>query len=50
MIMADSDKLGKDDFVCVGKLKSGDTLITDSDADPDIVKLYRDMGVEIILA
>ena len=50
VIMADSDKLGKDDFVCVGKLKSGDTLITDSDADPDIVKLYRDMGVEIILA
>lgn len=50
VIMADSDKLGKDDFVCVGKLKSGDTLITDSDADPDIVKLYRDMGIEIILA
>lgn len=50
VIMADSQKLGRDDFVVVGHLKPGDTLITDSDASAEIVKLYQDMGVEVILA
>lgn len=50
VILADSDKLGKDDFVCVGHLKSGDTLVTDSDASDLLLKSYRDMGVDVVIA
>ncbi len=49
IIMADSAKLGKDDFVCVGKLRPGDTLITNDEAPPELIKTYRDLGVDVIL-
>lgn len=50
VLLADSHKLGKTDFLSVGKLRSGDILITDEGVDPEIAKNYEDMGVEVIQA
>lgn len=50
IILADSDKLGKEDFVAVGKLKAGYTLITDDGVSDDVVKIYEDLGVEVLIA
>ncbi|MEF9918583.1 MAG: DeoR/GlpR family DNA-binding transcription regulator [Eubacterium sp.] len=50
VVMADSSKLGKDDFVCVGRLKPGDTLITDDNALPEMIKLYKDRGINVVLS
>jgi len=49
-ILADSTKLGKKDFVNFAKLKRGVTLITDSMADPEMIKNYKDMGAKVVIA
>ncbi len=50
VILADSAKLGRNDFVCVGHLRPGDTLITDSAAPQELLSIYADLGVTIIIA
>ncbi len=45
--LMDSSKLGKRDFINVASLKSGDLLITDSKADPEIIDHYKKMGISV---
>ncbi|MGL4606309.1 MAG: DeoR/GlpR family DNA-binding transcription regulator [Eubacteriaceae bacterium] len=47
IVLAAASKLGKKDFVCVGKLKPNDLLITDFSADPNLINHYRDLGIEV---
>jgi DeoR/GlpR family transcriptional regulator of sugar metabolism len=49
-IIADSTKLGKKDFVRAGRLSSHIHLITNADADKDLLAVYRNMGTQILLA
>lgn len=49
-VLADSSKLGVDDFVSIGKLQAHYTLITDREADPKLVEKYRSLGAEVVLA
>lgn len=48
--LCDSSKLGRCSYARVGPLSLLDVIVTDSDADPDIVQAIRDTGVEVILA
>lgn len=49
-ILADSSKLGKTDFIRVGRLGNGYTLITDSGATPQIIEAYRALDCAVILS
>jgi len=50
VVLADGKKLGKNDFVCVGKLGPGDTLITEDSVEPWLVKNYEELGIQVKLA
>lgn len=47
-ILADSGKLGHEDFVCVGQLEPGDILITDEGASPELVAVYEELGATVL--
>lgn len=49
-ILADYSKIGKEDFVAIGKLQPGYTLITDPQAPKDIIEYYESLGVNVIIA
>jgi DeoR family fructose operon transcriptional repressor len=50
VVVADSSKVGREDFVSFAPLSSVDTLITDSEiADADR-SLFADQGVEVVIA
>jgi DeoR/GlpR family transcriptional regulator of sugar metabolism len=49
ILVADSSKLGRIGFVPVKPVTAFQTIISDVDAPPDIVKELRDAGVEVIL-
>ncbi|WZL78726.1 DeoR/GlpR family DNA-binding transcription regulator [Eubacteriales bacterium mix99] len=48
VIVADSQKLGKEGFVYVCDLKDIDKLVTEKGAEPGIVRQIRDAGIEVI--
>ena len=48
IVLADSSKLGKRSNFIFCPLSEVDTLITDSNADPDIVRQLEAEGVEVI--
>jgi len=48
--LCDSSKLGRCSYAKVGPLSLIDTIVTDSDADPDVVDALRATGVEVLLA
>lgn len=50
IVLADSTKLGHQDFTYVGKINEIDTLITDSNIPEDLLKRYREMDVNIVVA
>lgn len=49
-LLVDSSKLGKTNFVKVGKLRKGDTLITDGEADPALIREYEKLGIIVKIA
>ena len=49
ILVTDSSKIGRVGFVPVKPVNSFHTLVTDTNAPPDIIKLIQDMGVEVIL-
>lgn len=50
VVLADSKKLGKKDFICVGQLIPGDILVTDNAIDPSILKGYIELGIDVRIA
>lgn len=50
IIVADSSKFGVTTFNTVAQLESVDTIVTDSDAPPDIVEAIRNLGIDVIIA
>lgn len=50
VILADTRKIGREDFVAVGQLGANDTLITNDDAPEDCLAAYRELGVNVQLA
>lgn len=48
IILADTSKLGIEDFVCLGRLSEKYTLITNNDAPDFILESYRSLGTNII--
>lgn len=50
IMLADSSKLGQSDFTYVGNISRVDTLITDSYVSADLLKTYKDMNVNVIVA
>ncbi len=50
VILADSSKLGHEDFISVGKLSDKFTLVTNSDADSDLINSYKDLGTNVVLS
>jgi DeoR/GlpR family transcriptional regulator of sugar metabolism len=49
ILVTDSSKIGRVGFVPIKAVNSIHTLITDSNAPPDIIQSIRSMGVEVIL-
>jgi DeoR/GlpR family transcriptional regulator of sugar metabolism len=47
--VTDSSKIGRVGFVPVKPVSAFHTLITDTNAPPDMVQSIRDSGVEVIL-
>ncbi len=50
VVVADSSKLGRAAFAQIRPFDGVDLLITDSDADPDLVKQITGAGVEVLTA
>lgn len=50
IILADAAKLGKRSNFIFCQLSEVDTLITDAQADPELVKKYQQLGVQVIIA
>ena len=50
IVLADSTKLGQQDFTYVGSINQIDTLITDSNASKDLLEKYRKMGINVVVA
>ena len=50
IVVSDSSKLGHRAFARLFPLQSVDVLVTDTDAGDDMVRGYRDAGVEVVLA
>ena len=48
--LCDSSKLGRCSYAKVGPISLIDTIVTDSDADPEVVEALRSTGVEVLLA
>jgi DeoR family transcriptional regulator, aga operon transcriptional repressor len=49
ILVTDSSKIGRVGFVPVKPVSAFHTLITDTNAPPDIIQAIRDLGVEVIL-
>ena len=49
ILVTDSSKIGRVGFVPIKAIGSMHTLITDTNAPPDIIQSIRDMGVEVLL-
>jgi DeoR family ulaG and ulaABCDEF operon transcriptional repressor len=49
IVLADSSKLGKRSNFIFSTLSDVDVLITDSNADPDLVRLFESQGIEVII-
>jgi DeoR/GlpR family transcriptional regulator of sugar metabolism len=49
ILVTDSSKIGRVGFVPVKPVSAFQTLITDTNAPPDVIQSIRDMGVEVIL-
>ena len=49
-VLADSSKLGVEDFISIGRLSADYTLITDKEADRGLIEAYRSLGAQVILA
>lgn len=50
IIVADSAKFGVTTFNTVAPLDAVDTIVTDSEAPPDMVEVIRNQGIRVILA
>jgi DeoR/GlpR family transcriptional regulator of sugar metabolism len=50
IVVADASKLGRQGFTPIVPLSNVDVLITDVEADPDLVAAIRNVGVEVLLA
>jgi len=50
IVLADSRKLGETCFAYIAPLSCVDILVTDADAHPDMLELFRKNGVEVIIA
>lgn len=50
VILADSSKLGATSKFIFAPLSEVDILITDNDADPDLIKKFEAQGIEVIIA
>ncbi len=50
VVLADSTKLGNQDFTCIGSLSDIDTLITDSGISENLLKKYGEMDVNLMVA
>lgn len=50
IVLADSTKLGHQDFTCIGSINDIDTLITDSNIPKDLLKRYREMNINVLIA
>ncbi|MFC9328625.1 DeoR/GlpR family DNA-binding transcription regulator [Kitasatospora sp. NPDC057015] len=48
VIVADSSKLGRRAFAQVCQMNSGSVLVTDKDADPDVIQQFTSQGIEVI--
>lgn len=46
----DAGKLFKRDFINVSTLRPGDVLVTDAEADKEMIKHYEEMGLTVIIA
>jgi len=49
IVLADSSKLGKRSNFIFSTLSNVDVLITDSNADPDLVRLFESQSIEVII-
>lgn len=49
-VVADSTKLGKTSFAALGGLDKVDSLITDSEIDPDFRRRVEDRGIRVVVA
>ncbi len=49
VILADSSKISRHDFVSVGRLSEKFTLVTNRDADESAIKAFRTLGTQIVL-
>ncbi len=49
VLVIDHTKLGCSSFMTVATLKEIDTIVTDKDADPEIIKELKNQGVEVFL-
>lgn len=50
VVLADSSKLGREHLVRFAALEDVDVLVTDGGADPAVVELLGDAGVEVVVA
>ena len=50
IVLADSSKLGATSKFIFAPLSEVDILITDSDADPKLIKIFEEQGIEVIIA
>ncbi len=50
IILADSSKLGKRSNFIFSPLSEVDVLITDSDADPKLLQLFKAHGIDVVIA
>ena len=50
VVLADSSKLGREHLVRFAAIDDVDVLVTDSDADPEVVAALRDTGIEVVVA
>ncbi|MFM7322501.1 MAG: DeoR/GlpR family DNA-binding transcription regulator [Armatimonadota bacterium] len=48
--LCDSSKLGRCSYARVGPISLVDTIVTDTDADPEVVDALRATGVDVLLA
>lgn len=49
IVLADSSKLGQRSNFIFSPLSDVDVLITDSNADPEIVSMFEDQGIEVLI-
>ena len=50
IVLANSNKIGNEEFVYIGNLKNVDCLITDSNNPDPLLEKYREMGVQVKVA